>query len=656
MACDTEYEEPVAPADIQLAHRMSMKGLHYWYLLDRIAPEDDPARQRVAEWLTLYTPRNLYAIAELVRRLDRLDIAEKARDALRWSILYALDLGSKLHADPSRRPGYKPRSLRPPKFFLEINVWLCLEHAWQHLAQWGLEQEANRIAEARGLLSGQDLPLWSNKAAQLYVGMESIRQLAQDLSSQQLEVALAEPPQFDPVYWPLAYVWSGCLYGTSVAAPLRGIAKRGAGSWTWYMQAMQVAFKVLKRLLDPEGRLFLYFDTVKPAYNELLSLAAGIADLESVAGRFLPHDPLAYTTPLEGQAGIYVQELSPTAHAKPPNVTLTQVKSRLQRAMSETAIDILKTRGEPVTATLMRFLLWQEIKKEPIWYEILALLERGEIQWDFLRNRLQETLSGASALHWLSVEPAAAAGAWWLATPPKVRALDDRVEAWVRGHFKDHATVPMSQIEQERCDSFSGILTPEPQLIEHCLAAYATPKGDSWETREKAKTKATAKARRVAVRTALADLGRRLGYMVQTTPLATRKTASPPTVREATSRESQGFDLLWLKQDGVQRAFLYRETAEIDTLLAPLGKKGAETTKHYLVIADARASLLAYKVQRNLWRQAQIKAQGWRFIKARHILALASAEQLDEHEWAKVIGLHPIVEQDEAQPRLFDSS
>ena len=70
--CGTVQEGPPDDDDVALAHQTSPRGLAYYYALDRVAPPGHPARERAAELVDLYTPRNLSALMDLNLRLEGL--------------------------------------------------------------------------------------------------------------------------------------------------------------------------------------------------------------------------------------------------------------------------------------------------------------------------------------------------------------------------------------------------------------------------------------------------------------------------------------------------------------------------------------------------------------------------------------------------------
>ncbi len=78
-----------------------------------------------------------------------------------------------------------------------------------------------------------------------------------------------------------------------------------------------------------------------------------------------------------------------------------------------------------------------------------------------------------------------------------------------------------------------------------------------------------------------------------------------------------------------------------------------EGINRYLVIPEERGDLASFKLERSPWlRQAMVSGR-WQFIKYKHLSQLVSAAEIGRHELKKIVGLRPIIEQDEAQIPLF---
>lgn len=642
--CRSEYEESASEADVQLAQQFKAKGLHFWYILDRLAPHEGDERDLAQQALQLYTPRNLYALVQLLLKIETLFSESAMLEALHWLLLCCLDLATKLHPAPQIASPVPPRRPRPPAEFLEINVWLALEQAQAELS----------MREGKPFISlARDPAALLSHAETAYVGRCSVRDLARALPAQSVPLVLTQPPLFDPVYWPLAHHWSGWLYGQETAAPLRGLARHRAGSWAWYLQAIQIAMKALGRLLRPDGHIALAFRAADLAYQGTLMLAAGDAGLRLLRGEWTPDDPFALTSPFAGQHGEHRLLFVRDRRAPPVPITRQELTEQIRAEARQAASEILARRSEPTSAAMLQMLIWQHLERRGTLHRAMAVLSKGLSAWEFANEQIRQALQEAfgQELAWLKEGMDGEEGAWWLKSPPQeLCPLDDRVEQVVRALFAEQPAWSAAALKRKLREAFPFPLTPEPQLVRASLAAYAHPFDAGWQRREEK----PAEQHRRELLCALARLGQRLGCAIWV-PVAHRQCLL--AVREACLLEqAEGsweglFDAVWVGPNGERSGFVLCETAEIDQAL---GASGApENEQRFFVVAQERAELLRYKIRRSLLRRTMLQAGGWRFVKDVHVQSLAEAEEVSQHEWQKISGLEPLIERDEAQLPLL---
>ncbi|KPL21451.1 MAG: hypothetical protein AMJ93_09590, partial [Anaerolineae bacterium SM23_84] len=99
-ACGDAGLRDCVEADVQVLKDIDPRGLHYWYVLDRAARQDDEPRRFAAELLELYTPRSLYVLYNLVLKAEDLFAGSTIHDFLRLALLRCLELGSVLNPAP----------------------------------------------------------------------------------------------------------------------------------------------------------------------------------------------------------------------------------------------------------------------------------------------------------------------------------------------------------------------------------------------------------------------------------------------------------------------------------------------------------------------------------------------------------------------------
>jgi hypothetical protein len=102
--CATDGQFPIEDADLEALNRIEEQGVHYWYLVERLARPYEPERKLAQELLELYTPRNLYALTDLSMKIEVLFADSPLQVALQLILLVCLDTCSKLDASSMPRP------------------------------------------------------------------------------------------------------------------------------------------------------------------------------------------------------------------------------------------------------------------------------------------------------------------------------------------------------------------------------------------------------------------------------------------------------------------------------------------------------------------------------------------------------------------------
>lgn len=627
--CQTAQDDAVTEADVQQAKRVEAKGFEYYYVLDRLNLKDELDRTLAEQCLGLYTPRNLYALVQLLIKMEALP--RDGADLRRAALLRAMDLGTKLHALPRGGMPYTPRRLSPPRQYLEINVWLAFEQACEELKR-------PPLVSPQRLVAAPDLLPVGNTAtaalpAQAYVGRHAMRELAQRIPDASVALIITQPPLLDAVYWPLAHLWSGWLYGREVAGPLRGVARRRPGAWSWYARAMQPVVGTLRRLLRPDGHLVLSLHTNETAYQALL-LAALDADLTLVSGEFCPDEPGALTLPFSGQPAAYHLVMARAGVTPAAPLSEAELDDWLCRQVRAAVHEAFERRGEPLTSPFLEACIWLHLARQPGFRHVLRAMPEGEPAYTRLRGHIVDIWQRArqDMVRWLTEDEKAQKGVWWLQSPSaSLKAFDDQVETAVRELFARQSVWSPTALRAEVRQRFPPPWMPDLALLAYSVAAYARPLAGGewaalpWDPDGWARTLADS----------LARLGTRLGYRVHL-PAAEARIAN--------------VDVIWAHDGEAVSVFVLCPDAQVDALLdLPAPPDAAR----YLVIADERVPLLRYKIQRSLLRRQRLRERGWHFVKASRLAALAVAAEVDAHEWLQIRGLDPLVEQEEAQLPLF---
>ncbi|MGB9879510.1 MAG: hypothetical protein ACPLRM_01990, partial [Anaerolineae bacterium] len=334
--------------DAHILREIQPRGLHYWYALDRVARREGSGRKFAATLLELYTPRNLYVLANLVLKIDDLFAGTVVHDFLRLALLRCFELGSKLNPAPGEPAAPHTPHLHPPARFVERNLWQLFEDTARSLAQ----QTPTAVPLANNAKDAL-LPSFVTETegatppVRAFVGRMATRQLVSELPPDCASLILTQPPQIGRTYWALPYLWTGWLYGHVESALLWPLVRRRSSDWPWYLKVMNAAFFTLQKLLNADGHIVFIGQNKGLAYHEALALAAAGANLRLESALYHPRVPETATKPFAGLRGDY--RFAWTRGPPPPPWPLSseELKGKLRQVAVMAAEELLQQRGEP---------------------------------------------------------------------------------------------------------------------------------------------------------------------------------------------------------------------------------------------------------------------------------------------------------------------
>jgi hypothetical protein len=606
-ACDWDGQAAMEAEDWERMGEVADQGLHYHYVLDRISPPErrGTLRARLEFLLELYSPRNLYALAQLTIKIDSLPADDELRGALQVLLLDCLDRCSFLAPLPTSKA--RRRGLARPGRFLERNVWRAFEEAATRL-----------LASARRPVTGLAPTLEAYLAAEGEwlgcIGTGQVRSLARALPHRSQRLILTSPPALDSSVWSLSYLWGAWLLGAEAVAPLRPLLRQRTPDPAWYTRVMAASLATLADLLRDDGRLVLVLTGQRQAVVEALVLAAAQARLG--------------VTSLVQRGGDYRLELA-AAYAQQATPSRDALEVQIRQVAVAAVADTIRARGEPVPWPTLHAAIYQRLAET-------GLLERAAepeavdaSPLDMVRDQVRAAMDDPALVSIFAVE--SDEEQWWLADPGELaRPLCDRVEAVAYQVLQDALALTEEDFCQRVYAQFPGSRTPDATLVATCLRTYGgQPTPGYWQLRQEDQP-AVRQAEQAAIVESLLTLGRRLGYQAE---------ARTP------------FDATWFEGQRVQAVFSVRWQAMVSEVLALSDRiVGA---RPYLVIPGGRAALASYKLARNpLWQRA-MDEHGWWFIKYRHVRQLAERPEVDEYALRAIVGLDPVVERETAQLPLF---
>jgi hypothetical protein len=614
--------------DLVVLDKVETRGLHYWYLLNRVAPSaksspDGEARAHVETLLELYTPRALYAIADLVMKIEAI-FDQETQAHLKAVLLACLGAASNLHyLDPGSHLTLD--RLQPPLRFVERNVWRLFEAA--------AHQQAASTSATPALSLQVDLH-WVTKLPSSSQGLVWVHNLGagavgRGLMPESVSLVLAAPPRPNPVFWSLSYLWTGWLFGPDEAAKLKGLALQKWPDWTWYQAAMTAALRVLRPVFRFDGACVLAFRAPSPQQASAILLAALAAGYEVESWQHRATGEHQFT-------------LVPAPLHAPRTQEPEMLRPRVVAESAKAAADFVRARGEPLQTETLHIAAWHRLMRKGLLETAQASLPASRVL-GWLNAAIGEGLEAAQGSDLVMVpgDDGRPVG-WWLNKVGRQIAnpLSDRVEEAVLAALRDAGARKGEPMEETAFvpsiyRRFNGPLTPDAGLVHACLEAYGEETSPGrWQLRPNEREEAWREGMKAGMRDLL-TLGERLGYRAR--------------------QWGRDFEVVWEEEGRPWATFDLTATAHVARFLPHVDSSPSqpETRWRNLVIPTARTGLWQHKLGTQPWLAQTMKVRGWTFIKLEHLQNLAARDGLTRHDFKTVVGLVPLIERGEGQLPLF---
>jgi hypothetical protein len=633
-ACGQTGLAAVDEEDLALLDEVETRGLHYWYLLNRVAPSaksplDAEARAYVETLLELYTPRALYAIADLLMKIEAIfDLETQAH--LKAVLLACLSAASNLHyLDPASQSDALARltldRLQPPLRFIERNVWRLFEAAAHQQAE---------SAPATPSLSLQVNLHWVTKLPSSSQGLVWVHNLGagavgRGLVPESVSLVLAAPPRPNPVFWSLSYLWTGWLFGPDEAAKLKGLALQKWPDWTWYQAAMTAALRALRPVFRFDGTCVLTFRAPSPQQASAIVLAALAADYEVESWQHRATAEHQFT-------------LVPGPLHAPRTQEPDALRPRVVAESAKAAADFVRARGEPLQTETLHIAAWHRLMRKGLLETVQASLPTSRaLGW--LNAAIGEGLEAAqrSNLTMVPDDDGRPVG-WWLNKVGRQVAnpLSDQVEEAVlvalrNAEAKKGEPLEEAAFVQTIYRRFSGPLTPDVGLVHACLEAYGEQTSPGrWQLRPNEREEAWREGMKAGISDLLA-LGERLGFRAR--------------------QWGRDLGVVWEEEGRPWATFDLIATASVARFLPHVDSSSSEPETRWrnLVIPTARTGLWQHKLGTQPWLAQTVKVRSWTFIKLEYLQNLAASDEPTRHDFKAIVGLVPLIESGEGQLPLF---
>ncbi|MEX1071924.1 MAG: hypothetical protein WEC37_04785 [Anaerolineales bacterium] len=591
-ACGEQGEYPTDDKDKERAASFQRGGPHLSRALERIAPKGDPDREHAEEALEAYLPRAVYALFTIINRVDGVALDDAQRKLVSALVLSACDRATKLWAHPSGR--LRPKQLSVPAQFREYNLWYEMERS---IELWAEPQKQVPM------MAWPDAPPESGGIS-LFEGR--LREMSPELGKFAIQAVITAFPRPNQAFWTLCALWAGWLWGREAIGPFALVLRRRRYDWAWHTEALHAGFSTLSEEFAENTPLFGIVTESESGFNSAAMVAANLADFR-IEG--MAHRREEALLQLTWRQGIPIS---------------AEKKSDAAKIVSEAVQQILLARGEPShflhlqAAALAQLAQTDQMGREQSQPGELHAEVKSELETGLTFRRRFLRFGGS--------EQSLETGLWWLSDTAVARSpLADRVEIATVRYLIRHPDESLADIDRALCKVFPGLLTPPLSLVQAMLQSYGEEQDGKWRISTGDVPRDRREDLRV-IRAALVDLGKRLGYQA-----------------------SGDVPLQWQDKQGVAVLNFYLIASAV--LGEILLKADTQATKNLIVLPGRRAPLALYKIERDP-RLAQAVADGWRFVKFRHVRRLAENRSLTPDSFTELLDLDPLTLENLQAPLL----
>ncbi|MEN6524493.1 MAG: hypothetical protein ABFD14_12295 [Anaerolineaceae bacterium] len=586
--CHWEGETAILEIDQEVLNRNRNDAMHRARALQVIGDGDEESLEGAQEAIDTYLPRQLSFLFTLLNKIQGLNLPPR-RKSLLWALFILLcDEGNKLWSHPVSRT--RPKQLSIPNEYREVNLWQRLEEL---AASW--QYSANPIPI-------QPFQSTSSLEPGITLFQGRLRDLL-PLSFENIPAAIISIlPRPNQPYWTYSALWSGWIWGNEAVLPLKGSFHRKRYTWQWHANALSSSFHSLQSHLSPGIPFFALAEEFNPGF-----LAAIITASENTG---LKLDGLAFQEEME-----ITQFHWETASLPEPS----DMKMELGKSIHEGFRRCLLERAEPSGyASLFSAGMLQLIQQQSF--------ARGQRELPFnqitlLNNQFSQVFTSRTVLHrYESTAKNQETGLYWLDDEPSgtKESLSDRIERTIRSILQKEQRITIKNLEEKLNLLFPGLLSPSLELIEMIIHSYALKDlniPNTWcilsdenpQPRE------------------LDEIG-----ILQTLIACAQKFGL--------SFRSEPDTLDWLTKD---ERIVFRYFVQSHACISQILKASEiDGEQGVIVLPGSRSNLLSYKIQKNP-RLAEQAANGWHFLKFRHLRSLASRADLTLNEWKELLDADP---------------
>ena len=351
---------PVTEPDLARLDHIETRGVHYHFLLGRVVgpnlKTENQLRSKLESWHDLYTPRNLYALAELIMKIEATILDKSVQTVFKAILLTCLLKASNLYG---QKPGDQlPKRLTVPIRSVEHNVWQIFEDA---VSSWPVQEQAIRVTHRmRDILE--------MRQNSLYFFPDQAGRLKRYLPDESLSLVMASPPMINTNRWALTTLWAGWLLGLKAAEANYVFLQRRPNDWLSYQHLLFRPLYLLRPALKPDASWHFLFEPehrLQPLTIIVAALKANYAvDVWDIAS---PHQTMT---------------LLLNARERPSVRDLDELAQRVQAEIRDVVINLLQVDDEPISFNNICWFSWQSVLYSGLLAQAVASIpEKRIIQW-----------------------------------------------------------------------------------------------------------------------------------------------------------------------------------------------------------------------------------------------------------------------------------
>ena len=590
--CQKSGELPGSSEAYQHLRPLPSYPLHRSRALELVASLDDPLRPVMEEVVRFYSPRALILLQILLNKINAPDFSERQQKILQALFLTTADQMNQLWTYPLGRN--RPRQLLRPPSWQETHPWQAF------LRSRALWQTDLPPVTLRGW---PDLPPQKGGIS-LFRGR--LRELNPLPDPRLMTLVYASLPRRNQAYWNLSGLWSGWLWGKESVNPLRHSLLRQRYDWTWHSQALAKVLTQLPGLVQPQTPILLQIGEL-----DGLFLIAGILAGQAAGLRLLNCASDGSQDTLQSLWGI-------------GGLPAGSSQGNLAAAASEAARAHLTERGEPANYLSLLTHIVVSVHQQG-----LLSSPPGKTLNDH-QEELEACLADTDTFVRFNPGIAPDTGLYWLRQPLiEYTPTAERLETALLQLLRAKPDPTPEVVRQTANQSCPGLLTPESELVDAVMAAYADRLPDSqpgWLLRAREAPQIREKDL-LEIRVILEQLAARLDYSLQISTEA----------------------IHWVSRSGsVAHSFFPLLSACVSPLLRLFSRTPGQK---YFVIPASRSNLVSYRLKRDPNLQL-LCGESWHFVKFRQIRNLKEDMLLTRETFAERV-LEDPPEYQRAQLSLF---